>query len=557
MEFGKVLEAKYDNYPNNQTCRGLNGNPEYKSTGDLFVSFFFSLVRDLERDKVFRYVSEICVNSTPEELVDLVVLAFQTRATRNVGKGERKLFYDMLMGIQTFVGEEVVIKVLPLIPEYGYYKDYFFIMNDENCSKNVYNECTNIICKQILEDFTNLTLRCKPVTLLGKYMPREKSSQYRLANMFADTLFYGTKSQRLRKYRKMLSILNKEGLQTTTEVFMCAKKFSDIDFSKVGSLCLNRNKKAFLNEMCKGSLQRSYESDRIEARENLLNTKTLKSSQLFPHELVRSLLKNGTPSPEESKVLDVQWKEMCKNIFKKIEDVSDTLVMVDASGSMTVNDFLPLSVSASLGIMFSENCKSCYKDKVMTFSSRPTFVSFRDCDTFCSKVQKLLKAQWGMNTNLEAAFDSIIDVGISGDVDVLPNLLIISDMQFDKACDCNEDVMYNVLKRKVEFASRRHNKAWKMPTIIFWNVNGYTQGFPVKSEQTDTVLLSGFSPSLLEKVLSSNYKTPKQAVESLLNDKAFDNIRYTLSELMVGKLSSYTYGPVLEVNDEEFLSCKK
>lgn len=561
MDFGSAmeLELKHDK------CQGWNGCHEYISTDNDLVSFFFKLVRDLSITETFSYFEKICNNAPVETLADLVVLTFHTRATRNMGKGERKLFYDMLMGIQKFMGEDVLLKLLPLIPHYGYYKDYIFIMNHDLCSKKIYEECKEIICRQILEDFTSLTIGKNEISLLGKYMPREKGSNSKLAFEFADKLFEGSKVAKLKKYRKMLSSLNRDGIKTVTETFMCSNRFSEIDFTKVASLCLNRNKKAFMNETMRGSGQRSMEYDRIKARENLINVKTVHGGQLFPHDLVKPIVYDAwsrqsetsiEPVDENVKLLDKQWKDVCEKTFDYTNDAfSNTLVMVDTSGSMTSNNFLPISVAIAMGIIVSENCGNCFKDMVMTFHSQPELVSLKSANSFYEKVNMVLNIPWGYNTNLFVAFEKVVEISLKYNVDTLPNLMIVSDMQFDEACHATTDVMYEQIQKYISSVSATHSlecvKNWKMPKIIFWNVNARTRGFPVKSNTTNTILVSGFSPSLLKNVFSENYnkeETPEQVVRNILDDENFEIICEILSNLKFGKFATYKKYPFLEKN---------
>jgi hypothetical protein len=80
------------------------------------------------------------------------------------------------------------------------------------------------------------------------------------------------------------------------EVFMCAQKWVDISFAKVSSLCLDRHKRAFLNE---GKDRARDNLDRLACHEHLLEMiglSVFNGKQLFPHEMVQQVLnpKRGT-----------------------------------------------------------------------------------------------------------------------------------------------------------------------------------------------------------------------------------------------------------------------
>ena len=96
---------------------GWNGAVEYTREGieNDMVAFFYKLVRGLSREEIFEYVKSITETRDTKKLVNLVVLTFQTRATRGVGKGERKLFYDMFMAVQKYMGNNVVMELSHLM----------------------------------------------------------------------------------------------------------------------------------------------------------------------------------------------------------------------------------------------------------------------------------------------------------------------------------------------------------------------------------------------------------------------------------------------------------
>ncbi len=77
-----------------------------------------------------------------------------------------------------------------------------------------------------------------------------------------------------------------------SETFMCANRWAEIEFSSVPSLCMDRQKLAFLNENKKGEIAHPDAPLRRDCRERLLahivdkGIAALKGKQLFPHELV-------------------------------------------------------------------------------------------------------------------------------------------------------------------------------------------------------------------------------------------------------------------------------
>ena len=535
-----------------EKCHGWNGAVEYTSKGveNIIVAFFYKLVRGLTSQEIFNYVEMISNERNTKLNADMVVLAFQTRATRNIGKGERKLFYDMIMALQKYLGEDVVLEILCFIPEYGYYKDYLYLMNHPECSNNVYNECINILCKQISQDSKLCENgKHKEISLLGKYMPREKGAFTEIAFKIADKMFDGNKHSKMRKYRKMLSKINKDGIQTVTEVFMCDNNFSSIDFTKVSSICLKRNRKAFLNLKHGGIQQRHNTQDRIEARNNLLNTlntQKVHGGELFPYDIVKSLIHKSV-SQEEIEVLESQWSDMRSKLLDIMNEnnlrTDNMIVMSDVSGSMFMNNYTPLAVSISLGILFSEISTSMYKNLVLTFDTDPRFVILDECKNIYEKVRKLAKAPWGFTTDILKAMKLVLNVAEKYNVETIPNILIVSDMQFDSACGLSsETTHYEYIKQEFENSGKRLGRQWNIPKIIFWNVSERTQGFPVKASQENTYLMSGFSPSLFKYIFSENIGNQSENLfEKVITDPAFDKIRLALSNMTSGTFSNYNF----------------
>ena len=117
--------------------------------GDQRLSFFFKLCRGLGRSSLQEFVRNVVAESLqrgkdgyPEQEVqgyaDLFVMSFQTRDI-DEGKGERQLFYWMILELNKYF-PETVIACLPLIPSrYGSWKDIKLmlemIQSDLKCVK--------------------------------------------------------------------------------------------------------------------------------------------------------------------------------------------------------------------------------------------------------------------------------------------------------------------------------------------------------------------------------------------------------------------------------------
>jgi len=76
-------------------------------------------------------------------------------------------------------------------------------------------------------------------------------------------------------------------------------------------------------------------------------------------------------------------------------------------------------------------------------------------------------------------------------------VLILSDMQFDQ-CVKHDNSAIEMIERK--FA----NAGYKVPQVVFWNLNAAYGNAPVKFDKTGTALVSGFSPAIVKPLLSGD-----------------------------------------------------
>ena len=94
-------------------------------------------------------------------------------------------------------------------------------------------------------------------------------------------------------------------------------------------------------------------------------------------------------------------------------------------------------------------------------------------------------------------------------------LLVISDMQFNSAGDL---INYQALRAAYEEAG------YKIPRLVFWNVDGSTTDFPVTASQVDTAMVSGFSIEILRDVLKGEDITPFKVMMRTLERDAYQVI---------------------------------
>jgi hypothetical protein len=179
----------------------------------------------------------------------------------------------------------------------------------------------------------------------------------------------------------------------------------------------------------------------------------------------------------------------------------------------------PMHVAIALGLRIAE--KSLLGKRVMTFSAKPTWVNLEGYESFVEQVALVKRAEWGMNTNLYAAFDTILDSIIKNKLkpeevqDMV--LVILSDMQIDEGDNCDKNVLYEIIKEKYATTGvRLYGEPFKPPHILFWNLR-FAAGFPVLSTEANCSMMSGFDPTVLNLFC-------EQGMEALKNLSPFGNL---------------------------------
>jgi len=603
-----------------------NGAPcvSDRGLGDATLALFVKLVRGLSDDTLYQlFQSARAEATTPEAIADLFVLTVQTRATRGAGKGEKALFYKLMLLLAEAFGTEAVCALLPLVPSYGYWKDLLALVALKPAAP-VADAALRIMCEQLKEDERELLKateekRTPKLSLCGKYAPREGSAfdkaPLKLAKTLAARLYGANTAAAARKYRKLVASLN--AALNTTEVLMAANRWEEIKFASVASLCLQRCRKAFLNETLKGKLTPAQEATgdrhpddaaRVAARQNLRaaieSKKGVQGKQLGPHEIAAKLMGScysrhgrSNVSALEADLLDAQWASMRSGVVEamaavaearaqaaldanapaatgigsmgeleaalpKSVDLGKLVALVDVSGSMGGT---PMEVAIGLGILVSELSHAAFRNRVLTFESRPSWVDLSECGSIREKVAAVERAPWGGSTDFAAACERILAAAEVAKLkpDEIPDLVVFSDMQFDEAGGHGrwETHFERIQRRFAEVGMAICGEPYAAPRIIFWNLRS-SVGFPVAKDAPNTQLLSGFSPSLLKLVLAGadlvgeeekvvqadgsvkvvkSGPTPAETLRTALDDKAFDAVRLKLAALEVGPLAGYSF----------------
>lgn len=294
---------------------------------------------------------------------------------------------------------------------------------------------------------------------------------------------------------------------------MCSNQWELIDFNKVSSNAMKRLKKAF----AKHEPER-FEQWKLKLRTNKPEVK-INAKTLQPHELVREIRIKNTAD----EIIQAQWNVLVEEV-KKYGALTDAVVVVDTSGSMTNNDCLPLDVAVAMGLIISETVSGPFQNHVISFNSVPKFMVLPQTDLF-SRWKCLRNMEWGGTTNLERTFQLILTRAREFKLtpeDMPKKLFIISDMQFNA-------VQGGLMTNWENINKMYANYGYTRPQIVFWNVAANTGDFPITVNDTGTTLVSGFSPSILKSLITQTEWTPLNILHEVINDKRYDPIRKELT----------------------------
>ena len=512
--FYDQLKNTLDNGKNNISVTE-NGALGFKTSGKALLDLNFA-VSSL-RSATEAQIEQKFAAALGENFALTVIWLFFARDVRG-GLGERRLFRVCMRYLaRNFT--DVALKLLPLIAEYGRWDDLVDLAADNAAVSAV----IAIIRDQLTADMKNLAQN-KPVSLLAKWLPSENTSSHdtrELAHRVRGALGITP-----RQYRVMLSALRKK--IGVIERQMSASQWDEIKYSAVPSRANLIYNSAFLRH------------DETRRRDYLAKLKTgeekINASVLFPHDIVHKYA--HTLGVDES--LEALWKALPNTV----PDGAETIVVADGSGSMTTNvggtSVTAMDVADALAIYFAERLPVPFKNRYITFSATPKLVNLAGAGTLRDKLRIARQNNEVANTNIEAVFDLILDTAVKNHLvqaQLPKNILIISDMEFDTATVDSGDFWWsgrrnthfrNPSKTLFQEIGRKFSAhGYRMPRLVFWNVNSRTGTIPVKENDLGVALVSGFSPNVARMVMSGKLD-PFDALVETLQSPRYDAVREAL-----------------------------
>lgn len=479
--------------------RTLNGAKTHGSTGDACLDFFAvagGMRYRRPADQIALY--ERAYIETPELAMKLL---FHLRDIRG-GMGERKLFRTLLRHVAR-TWPQSVRKNVPYIAEFGRWDDLLCLLGTP-----AQREAVQAIKVQLAEDEAALKRReagdeDAHISLLAKWLPSDNTSSPRTRKTAARLIQALVMEQR--EYRRLVTALRARiGL---TERQLTAKKPEKVNYEAVPAQAMLKYRSAF--ERNDGERFEEYLIG-VDNGEKRIHTDTL-----FPYEVLRPFFNGSSWCMHDAKGMDA-LEQLWDHLPGAVGNVN-AISVVDTSGSMYWAEKLkPALISQAMGLYCAERCEGVFHNHLITFESTPHLVEVHGA-TLRDKLKYIGNLPVGGSTNLEAVFDLILDTAVkyrAKQAEMPQVLYIFSDMEFNCA-------MRNADKTVYENARERFERAgYRMPAVVFHNVNSWQIQTPVTAHTRGTALTSGASTHALGHKFDGNV-TPMAHMLRVLNGERY------------------------------------
>lgn len=427
------------------------------------------------------------------------------------GQGQRR-FFRVCMNWLAHEYPEAAFRNLDNIPEYGRWDDLYCILGTK-----LENDALDIFETQLNKDLASLKENdTEGVSLLGKWLKSENASSFetkQLGNRTREYLGYSH-----RKYRKILSSLRTR--INIVEKLMSSGQWDKINFAKIPS----KAGLIYRNAFAHNDLTKERYAEFINSKETKVN-----AAVLYPYEIVKKVTDTldywGHTDLEETEreVLNKYWANQDTSMFN---EASSILCVCDTSGSMTSKygtSVAPIDIAISLSMICAENNKSDFKNKYISFSSRPQFIEIEGID-FVDKVQRIYRQNLCENTDLKATFDLIKNSILkTKKIEDLPKtIVVLSDMEIDS-------MSYWRDKSRVKTEMELMREEWardglKLPRLVYWNCAARNNNILDEIDNDDITYVSGASPIIFNSILRG-LSGKDLMLEKLLYSGRYDNVK--------------------------------
>jgi hypothetical protein len=441
-----------------------NGAVALKSTGDSLTNLFFNIGAARRNPEGIVKTWEDAYLADSKTATAILLWA---RDIRHGGAGERNVFRTIVKHLAE-VDEALANRVVSLIPKIGRFDD--------------------------LRVFYGTDLEKAACQIWSKALTEGDAIAFKWADRGDKVLrnYMGFKNEG--EFRKFIS---KGRKGTIVETKMCNKDWNSIEYGKLPSVAGARYAKAF-----KKNDEARY-SAFIGNKDTTVNTKAL-----FPHDVYRAHKYGG-----QSEAASKYWENLPKMDVK-----GNILVIPDVSGSMCCaasGKIMCIDIAVSLAAYLAQQIEGPFHNKVVAFSSDCSLIKLPNSKDIRQVFGAIEGMPWyGGSTNFQAVFESILADAKKNKAtpsQMPTHLLVLSDMQWNPHSGQYDYGRKPVTMHKSMEAAFKE-AGYKLPRVVYWNLNAQYGNVPTVSTEKDVALVSGFSPSVLKAVLASKEFTPKDVM---------------------------------------------
>ena len=191
-----------------------------------------------------------------------------------------------------------------------------------------------------------------------------------------------------------------------------------------------------------------------------------------------------------------------------------------------------LDVANALAIYFGERCSGPFHDTYLTFSEHPQLVDLSTGKSLRDKLQIALTHAEVANTNVEAAFQLILDTAVKHH---LPQEELLGRCSSSPTWSLTAAPKGQTAQAWTSGCSRSSGsgtggQGTGCPGWCFWNICSRTMTIPVKENQLGVTLISGFSPNVAQMVLDGEVN-PYTALVKMLESPRYAPVGQALAGL--------------------------
>lgn len=468
-----------------------NGALAKNTTGNSCLDLFGSIgaLRNADETRLYTLFEE----AYKEDPTIATKILFYARDIRE-GCGEREVFCKLIHYLADN-HPEAVRNNIRLFGIYGRFDDLYCLIGTK-----LEDEMWIVMGVQLAEDVFNMKAGY-PCSLLAKWIktPDASSKKTReLGILTAKKLGYSVYDFKriLRSLRKYIDV---------TEVKMSANRWNDINYSAVPSRAMKNYKEAFRRH----DLERFTEF----GAKAVTGEVSINSSTLYPYDLVEKLSYGYCSfSNIEDPIIEAQWRQLPNYV----EPGTNAIVVADVSGSMSGR---PMNSAIGLAIYFAERNVGAYHNLFMSFSDNSTVHRLRG-ETLLQKLHSIDMRDWGMSTNLEAAFENVLNIAIQNHIpadEMVKSIIVISDMEINQASDSDWS-FYNYM------FNRYASYGYDIPNVVFWNVDSRHDVFHADRDRVGVQLVSGQSATTFKQLINSVGLTPVEMMLKVVNSERYSPI---------------------------------